>query len=323
MIVLSTVRREERLMTSWVAIDFETANSLRGSPCSVGLAKVKEGEIVEEWSTLIRPPDGRDHFDAFNVGIHGITANDVEDAPRWPEVVERIVQFVGDTPFVAHNAAFDMGVLAGACEASGLPVPDLRFACTLVIARRTWTGLLAYKLPVLTDALSIDLPHHHDAGADARAAAHVMLAALKRQGTPALADLLAAHKIQMGSYRDGVRRGSLYRGAPPRKPFPDANPNAGPDNPFYGLTVCFTGSLPGMTRNEAADRIAGLGARTVDNVTQAVDLLVVGHVPPHLLAPGAKKTGKLAKAESLRDNGHGITVIDAEEFHELLAVAEG
>ncbi|TDC85130.1 exonuclease domain-containing protein [Actinomadura sp. 7K507] len=310
-------------MTAWVAIDFETANSLRGSPCSVGLVKVKEGQIVEEWSSLIKPPDGHDHFDAFNVGIHGITADRVRDAPGWPETLERIAQFAGDTPFVAHNAAFDMGVLADACKASGLPVPDLRFACTLVVARRTWTGLLSYKLPVLAAALGIELPRHHDAGDDARAAAQVMLAALKRQGPAALVDLLGVHRIQMGSYRGGVRQGCKYRGAARRTPFPDAEPNADPDNPFYGLTVCFTGSLPNMTRTAAAERIAALGARTVSNVTKFVDLLVVGAIEPRQLAPGVKKTGKLAKAERLRDFGHDITVIDAEEFYELLTVAEG
>lgn len=309
-------------MTGWVAIDFETANSLRGSPCSVGLVKVKEGQIVEEWSSLIRPPRGRDHFDAFNVGIHGITAADVRDAPGWPETLERIVQFTGDVPLVAHNAAFDIGVLADTCAAIGHPVPDLRFACTLVVARRAWTGLLSYKLPVLADALGIELPRHHDAGDDARAAAHVMLAALKRQGTASLDGLLAVHKIRMGSYRGDVRQGCAYRGGSPREPFPDADPDADPDNPFYGLTVCFTGSLPGMKRAEAAKRVAALGGRGATGVTKAVDLLVVGGIDPRQLAPGAAKTGKLAKAERLRDSGHDITVIDDEEFRELLATAE-
>ncbi|MWA04949.1 DNA polymerase III [Actinomadura sp. LD22] len=308
-------------MTSWVAIDFETANSLRGSPCSVGLVKVQDGRIVEEWSSLIRPPAGYDHFDAFNVGIHGITAHHVRGAPGWPETLERIVRTAGGAPFVAHNAAFDIGVLAAACEASGLPVPDLRFACTLVVARRIWTGLLSYKLPVLADALGIDLPHHHDAGDDARAAAHVMLAALKRQGTAALGDLLAVHRIRMGSYRGGVRQGCRHRGAARREPFPDTDPDADPDNPFFGLTVCFTGTLPGMTRAEAAERMNAPGARTVPAVTKAVDLLVVGTIDPRRLAPDAEKTGKLAKAAQLRDAGNDITAIDDEEFYQLLAVA--
>ncbi|MFB4315131.1 exonuclease domain-containing protein [Actinomadura sp. 21ATH] len=308
-------------MTSWVAIDFETANSLRASPCSVGLVKVKEGRIVEEWSSFIRPPHGHDHFEAFNVGLHGITAEHVRDAPGWPETLERIVRFAGDTPLVAHNAAFDIGVIADTCRADGLPVPDLRFACTLVVARRAWTGLLSYKLPVLADALGIELAHHHDAGADARAAAEVMLAALRRQGAVGLGDLLAAHNIRMGSYRSGVRQGCTYRGAARREPFPDADPGADPENPFYGLNVCFTGTLPDMKRRAAAERIAAFGARPVPDVTAAVDLLVVGGIKPYQLAFGAKKTGKLAKAERLRESGHGITVIDHEEFYELLAVA--
>ncbi|MBG6092103.1 BRCT domain-containing protein [Actinomadura viridis] len=192
-----------------------------------------------------------------------------------------------------------------------------------MVARRVWTGLLAYKLPVLTDALGIALPRHHDAGDDARAAAQVMLAALKRQGTATLGALLAVQGIRMGSYRSGVRQGCRYRRAARRKPYPDAEPNTDPDNPFYGLTVCFTGSLPGMTRAAAAGRIAAFGAGTVPHVTKFVDLLVVGGIKPHQFAPGAKKTGKLAKAERLRESGHHITAIDAEEFYELLAVAQG
>lgn len=309
-------------MTGWVAIDFETANSLRGSPCSVGLVKVKGRQIVEEWSSFIKPPDGHDHFDAFNIRIHGITADHVRDAPGWPETLERIVQFAGGTPLVAHNAAFDIGVLADACRASGQAVPDLRFACTLVVARRVWNGLLSYKLPVLAGALGIELARHHDAGDDARAAAEVMLAALRRQGTDSLDHLLAVHKVRMGSFQGGVRQGCAYRGGAPRAPSPDADPDADPDNPFYGLTVCFTGSLPGMTRAEAAKRIAALGAWTAGDVTRSLDLLVLGGVQPHQLAPGATKTGKHLKAQKLRDAGHDITVIDHEEFRELLAAAE-
>ena len=309
-------------MTGWVAIDFETANSLRGSPCSVGLVKVKGGQIVEEWSSFIKPPDGHDHFDAVNTGIHGITAHHVRGAPGWAQTLERIVQFADGAPLVAHNAAFDIGVLADASRASGLPVPDLRFACTLVVARRVWNGLLSYKLPVLAGALGIDLPRHHDAGADARAAAEVMLAALRRHGTASLDQLLAVHKIRMGSYRSGARQGCSYRGGAPPEPSPDADPDADPDNPFYGLTVCFTGSLPGMTRAEAGRRIAALGAWTARDVTRSVHLLVLGGVDPRRLAPGAATTGKHAKAQRLRDNGHDITVIDHEEFFELLAAAE-
>src|ERR1700733_15276228 len=60
----------------FTAIDFETANSYRGSPCSVGLVKVPDGRIVDESSTLIHPPARSDHFDSFNIWLHGIKRRD-------------------------------------------------------------------------------------------------------------------------------------------------------------------------------------------------------------------------------------------------------
>jgi DNA polymerase-3 subunit epsilon len=42
----------------FTAIDFETANPYRGSPCPVGLVKVRDGQIVDQAGTLIRPRRG-------------------------------------------------------------------------------------------------------------------------------------------------------------------------------------------------------------------------------------------------------------------------
>lgn len=76
-------------MLDFIAIDFETANSRRGSPCAVGLVRVRDGRIVDEQRWLIRPPREVDFFDSFNIGIHGITAADVADPPSWSDVVPR------------------------------------------------------------------------------------------------------------------------------------------------------------------------------------------------------------------------------------------
>lgn len=71
---------------SFTAIDFETANSSRASACSVGLAKVQDGQIVDTWSHLIAPPEGHDVFHDMNIAIHGITPEMVASAPRWQDV---------------------------------------------------------------------------------------------------------------------------------------------------------------------------------------------------------------------------------------------
>src|SRR6266852_2892630 len=72
----------------FTAIDFETANSYRGSPCSVGLVKVRDGQIADESFTLIHPPARFDHFDGFNTWLHGINAEMVAGARSWQQAAD-------------------------------------------------------------------------------------------------------------------------------------------------------------------------------------------------------------------------------------------
>ena len=123
----------------FTSIDFETANGFRGSPCSVGLSKVRGGRIVEEASWLMRPPEGHDYFDRRNTGIHGIEAWMVADKPRFGDLFPEIGAFIGADLLVAHNAAFDMGVIRSALEVSDLPAPAYDYACTVMLSRRTYS----------------------------------------------------------------------------------------------------------------------------------------------------------------------------------------
>jgi DNA polymerase-3 subunit epsilon len=129
-------------MLDFTAIDFETANGYRGSPCSVGLVKVRAGTIVDERHWLIRPPEPVDWFAPFNVALHGISADMVAGAPRWDVALPAIIDFIAGDTVVAHNAGFDIGVIRYACAVDNIPWPDLRFLCTLVLARHTETAVL-------------------------------------------------------------------------------------------------------------------------------------------------------------------------------------
>ena len=89
---------------NFVAIDFETANEKRDSACSVGLVKVKNGEIEDVFHQLIKPADMR--FSRWNTRVHGITKADVEDAPSFQETVPKILEMTENELVVAHNASF-------------------------------------------------------------------------------------------------------------------------------------------------------------------------------------------------------------------------
>lgn len=109
-------------MLNYTAIDFETANSYRGSPCSVGLVRVRDGIPVEECHWLIRPPEQVDHFDHFNITLHGITPEMVATAPRWKDVLPAIVDFIAGDVVVAHNAGL-ISVTAGSAAAASATAP--------------------------------------------------------------------------------------------------------------------------------------------------------------------------------------------------------
>lgn len=174
---------------SFTAIDFETANGSAASACSVGLVKVVDSVVVERDSWLIRPPFGHDSFLEWNIRIHGITAAMVVDAPLWSSQQQRILEFAGDDAFVAHNAGFDMGVMKAAAKASGLEVPESRWADSLRIARKTYS-LDSYRLPSAAMAAGFEDFNHHDAADDAEACAAIVIHAAKRHEAGCLDHLL-------------------------------------------------------------------------------------------------------------------------------------
>lgn len=165
----------------FTAIDFETANSSPASACSVGLVRVRDGEVVAQTGWLIRPPAGHDEFNEWNTRIHGIRAHDVADAATWAQQMDRLCAFAGADVLVAHNAGFDLNVLRRACEVTGIEAPPYRSLCSLAVARKTYQ-LDSYRLPKAAEAAGFGAFSHHDALADARACAQIVIDAAYRAG---------------------------------------------------------------------------------------------------------------------------------------------
>jgi len=161
-------------LTRFAAIDFETANYGRNSACAVGITIVDDNRIIESITELIRPPSSWFQF----TYIHGLTWEDVCDAPTFDEVWLDLSHQLSDIDFfAAHNAPFDQGVLTACCQHYGLSAPSKRFVCTVGLAREQWS-IYPTKLPNVCDTLDIDL-NHHDAGSDAEACARIVIAANK------------------------------------------------------------------------------------------------------------------------------------------------
>jgi len=180
----------------FVAIDFETANSSPASPCAVGLVRVQDAQIVESLSMLFRPPSPHNWFHPGNIGVHGIKPEDVADAPEFEEVLPELLLFTQGLPLIAHNASFDMGVLTKTAEHIGFDLPNLNYACSLKLARKTY-NLESYRLNAVAYAIGHEEFQHHDALADSDACARIMIHMAARHEVEDLNQLLEHNKQRL------------------------------------------------------------------------------------------------------------------------------
>ncbi|WP_138442599.1 exonuclease domain-containing protein [Sinomonas susongensis] len=324
----------------FTAIDFETANGFRSSPCAVGLVRVRDGRPVETKTWLMRPPHGHDVFDPRNVAIHGIRPDDVVGQPRFGELFAEIGGFIGDDVLVAHNAAFDLGVIRSALEVSGLPAPAYDYACTVVLSRRTY-DLPSHSLPFVAEAAGVPLVNHHDASEDAAACAGILVDIAQRHGASDVAQLYDALHLSLPRHpefvpgRDALSAATTkalrstasprqWAGWPEEGANPAANEGADPGHPLFGHRIVFTGTL-GIPRAEAKSRAAAYGAQPASSVTRATTLLVVGDgfVASDLRAGRGtgRVTSKARRALELRSAGYRVEVLSEGEFLQMLGGA--
>ncbi|WP_200174436.1 exonuclease domain-containing protein [Tomitella cavernea] len=284
---------------SFTAIDFETANGSRASACSVGLAKVRDGEVVDTASLLIAPPSGHDSFLPRNVAIHGITSDAVSDALQWVDVFPQIMTFVGDDDLVAHNVAFDRSVLEKSCSLAEIDWPENPWYCTLAMSKSLLT-LASYRLDVVSRYLKLSEFAHHEAEADAVQAARLVMA--------------------LGAQSGEVSLAGLSKRTPPTPP---RSTNAGTQQDYSALVeskvltgerIVFTGTLGTLKRAEAISLVTEAGAEVHKSVTKTTTLLVAGDFDPSRLRPGMELSRKLEKARRYAEAGQSLEILTEAEL---------
>ncbi|MES2654052.1 MAG: exonuclease domain-containing protein [Bacteroidota bacterium] len=298
---------------NFTAIDFETANEKRHSPCSLGIVVFKNGKVDYEEHILIRPKEFR--FTTINSQIHGITESDVVNAPEFNEVWQRIEHLIQHSIVLAHNASFDIDVLKKTLNIYGIATPTLKSACTIKLAGKAFPNLPGQKLNQVADFLQIPLLNHHNSLADARVASEIGLRSIPRIDT----NIFSYHLEDITSFQSSTLNQSNTSTAFFEKQFSKKNidsallqpnlTNANPDNPFYNKKVVFTGDLQSINRKDAALRIQAMGADIDTAISRKTQIVVIG-----------QKAGptKLKKIEELRATGYDIKIIEEAAFLSLI-----
>lgn len=157
-------------MSRFVSIDFETANHMPYSACSVALVTVENSVIVDRYHTLIQPPQNLYHKRYSE--LHGIFPEHTLNAPTFEDVAYDILSRMEFETIVAHNEGFDRSVLKAALTYYDISSRTLKLSkkweCTVKIYRKL--GFKPANLKACCNRMNIPL-NHHDALSDAEACA--------------------------------------------------------------------------------------------------------------------------------------------------------
>ncbi len=168
----------------FVVVDLETSGGaphLGAAITEVGAVKVKGGEVLDTFSTLVNP---RHPIPSYITDLTGIDDALVNDAPPIESVLPDLFHFLEDesTVFVAQNAPFDLSFLKYAAREHGHPWPPFRVLDTAILARKVLTREEApnCKLGTLAQFFGTEITPNHRALDDAKATVDVLHGIIER-----------------------------------------------------------------------------------------------------------------------------------------------
>ncbi len=155
----------------FVVFDVETTSrDVRlGELVEIGAVRVEGDQITDRWSSFVKPARS-----IVGAQLHGITDDDVANAPSAADAVRNFLGWAGDAQFVGHNVGFDLGFIRAALADGTTFSPD-RYFDTLTLAREAYPDQDVFKLAELARYFGLATQPDHRAATDAEATAQLLL----------------------------------------------------------------------------------------------------------------------------------------------------
>ncbi len=314
----------------FIAVDFETPNGKNDSTCAMGITFVKNSQIVFNDLVLVNP---QADFDSYNIGIHGITMDSVQDKPTFDQVWPKYEKYFKHYPVVMHNASSDTAFLYKIAYRYGMLLPKMDFYCTKQLYFENY-HFEKNGLDKLCERFSIE-PDHHNPPSDSLCAAKLMLRLLEDENA-SIHVTIPFEEFKKRASRHGCTllddpNASPSRPAPPRKPRKKSAEKdyVQPACDYFdgeitipGNCFVFTGDIPGLERDRAEELVIKHGGSVNRNVSKKVDFLIVGLEDRNIVTDPDGKSGKIKHAESLVKKGFPIHIIESSKFVEHLKIID-
>lgn len=291
---------------NFTAIDFETANETRGSACSVGLARVENGKIVDTFYSLICPDPL--YFNKRNIAVHNITPQMCKGAPSMVQLWPQLKPWIDGQILVGHNVSFERSVLNHFYGKQNMVDPALDYLCTLYLSRVHLHMLPDQKLSTVYRALFNKEVNHHHAMEDAVACAEIAIRIADGWTPPSFEGMVGALYEKPRTERRATWNKPNINMLTRDRGFED-------DDRLKGFCFCFTNELADYTREEAAQFVVNRGGKVSAGLTKSVTNLVMGSI-------GKGSTGKMTKVEEYNAKGAKIEVMSEQEFLEVVGMLE-
>lgn len=197
-LAISADERELRPLEEidFVVLDLEAivSRKLPAKIIELGAYRVRAGQFVEKYQTLINPGMPLPRFIA---SLTGISDEMLKPAPMFSEIAAAWLEFAGDAVLVAHNSMFDLSLLNREIARTW---PGHRMSnaelCTVKLARQMLPHLDNHNLDALAEHFRFEIPERHRAAGDALATARVFLRLLEQLKEFGVRSLLEVRSFQ-------------------------------------------------------------------------------------------------------------------------------
>lgn len=299
--VTQEINDQLEIPTSFVGIDFETLYAQRVSACSVGMVKYKDGQIVDKYYSLIRPPfEYPGKRGVALTWIHGFTEEMLLNERTFEDILPEMETFVEGLPLVAHNACVERSCIQNLVEFYALEtsLDYNNIIDTYPLSKKIEKlkgckvcGAGTHSLDAVCRRFNVSEMHHHNALDDAEMCGNLLLAFKEALSNidmvikPITKEVVVTHKINP---KDKIQRTDLENIE---------------DNPFKNKVVVLTGFAKADSQ-QYAHQLNELGAIIKDGVNKKTNILITGY---------NAGPSKLKKAEEF-----GAQIIHENDFLEML-----